>query len=106
MFGKPEWFQQTTCCRAVTPVVGKGWLYLAGLGAFIILPTTALALTGRVFPEAVIWLAASSVAFLWEVRDIRRQLQAARDRNLFYIRDEEQESPELATRHFDLKLRG
>jgi hypothetical protein len=105
MFGKPEWFQQTACCHGVTPVSRNGWMYLAGWAAFIVLPLAGLGLMEKVVPEALIWLAFSGFAFLWDMRDIRRQLQARHDQTLFYIAGEREESPELATRRFDMKLR-
>lgn len=104
MFGKAEWFQQSGCCRGVSPVSFKGWLYLAVWGALIVLPMAGLTLVGKFLPEAPIWFAFSGLLFLWDMREIRRQLEAARVRNLPFIGDEE--SPELATRNFDLKLRG
>ena len=105
MFGKAEWFQQTNCPCGVSPVSLKGWLYLAVWGALVALPTAGLVLTGRAVPEAPIWLAFSGLFFVWDLRDMRRQLEAERVRNLPFIGDEN-ESPELATRKFDLKLRG
>lgn len=97
---------QSACCRGITPVSLRGWAYLAVWGAVVVLPMAGLAALGKVFPEAPIWLAFSTLAFLWDMRDIRGQLQAEHDRNLFYIPDEEADTSELATRHFDMKLRG
>jgi hypothetical protein len=106
MFGKPEWFKLSSCCQGVSPVKLQGWLHMAAWTALMILPTFGLALAGKARPEAMIWLAASIVAFLWEMRSIRRQLQIAHERSLYFIGGEESESAEVATRHFDLKLRG
>ncbi|MBW3596296.1 MAG: hypothetical protein KY475_03365 [Planctomycetes bacterium] len=105
MFGKPEWFKQSTCCNGVSPVSFKGWMYVAGWAAFIVMPLAGLGLMGKVVPEALVWLAFSGLAFLWDMRDIRRQMQAQHDRTLLYIDDEREASPELATRRFDMKLR-
>jgi hypothetical protein len=106
MFGKPEWFTQSTCCNGVSPVSLKGWLYLAAWGALIVVPMAGLGLAGKIIPEALIWLAVSSLAFLWDMRTIRGELQAERERNLYYISGENEEHSELATRQFDMKLRG
>jgi hypothetical protein len=106
MFGKPEWFKLSTCCQGVSPVSFRGWLHVAAWGALIVLPTVGLALAGKSRPEALIWLAASIVGFLWEMRGIRRQLQIAHERSLYFIGGEEHQPSEVATRNFDLKLRG
>jgi hypothetical protein len=106
MFGKPEWFTQSSCCSSVLPATFKGWLYLAGWGALIVLPMLALGITGRAVPEAFIWLGFSALAFLWDMRTIRGQLETERQRSLFFIGGESEEQSELATRHFDMKLRG
>lgn len=105
MFGKPEWFTQSTCCQGISPVSFKGWAYLAAWGALIVLPMVGLGAMGKIVPEAIIWLAFSALAFAWDMRTIRGELQAERDRNLLYI-GENEDGGELATRNFDMKLRG
>ena len=106
MFAKREWFKQSACGQGVCPVSSRGWLFLAMAGAAIIVPTIALGAFGKIVPEAIIWLAFSSLVFYGEMRGLRRQVQAERDRNLLFIGGEDKESPEVATRNFDLKLRG
>jgi hypothetical protein len=105
MFGKAEWFKQTDCCNFVYPVSTSGWRYLAVWSAAAALPAAGLALIGKTFPEALVWAAAATLAFWWDVRDIRRQLRIAHERTLPFIGDED-ESSDLATRQFDMKLRG
>ena len=80
--------------------------FLAVWGALITLPTGGLAAAGRIFPEPQIWLVSATLFFLWEMRSVRRQLQIAHERSLFFIGGEEQQPAEVATRNFDLKLRA
>jgi hypothetical protein len=70
------------------------------------MPTAGLGLAGKIVPEALIWLAFSALAFFWDMRSIRSELQAEHDRNLYFIGGDKEEHAELATRQFDMKLRG
>jgi hypothetical protein len=66
MFGRPDWFKTRTI-SVRTPSSLMGWLYLMGWGAAITVPTWMF-LDARRAPEALSWLAISSLALLWDRR--------------------------------------
>lgn len=75
MFGRPEWFKtRTISFRA--PASFLGWLYFLGWSAVIAVPTWMF-LDHRKGPEALAWLAISSVALLWDRRHSRNAVAKA-----------------------------
>lgn len=79
MFGRPEWFKTRTI-SVRTPACLAGWLYLTGWGTAIGLPSWLFLDAGRI-PEAVAWLAVSSVACFWDCRHSRRTAAAMNGEN-------------------------
>ena len=69
MFGKTEWFQPKVRGWGLRPRSWQGWLYALAWGSVISLPFGALVTLGRV-PEAAIWVLATGVWLVWDVRQI------------------------------------
>ena len=74
--GQPKWFVAKTRGWGIRPVVWQGWVYTFGAAIAIAAPFLFLMLRGDRVPEALIWLAASSGVFVWDVSKI---LQAIRN---------------------------
>ena len=70
MFGRPEWFKTSTI-NFRTPASFLGCLYVAGWGAAICAPTWMF-LEAHRRPEALVWLAISGLALLWDRRHSRK----------------------------------
>ena len=106
MFGKPDWFRVKTVGWGLRPVKWKGWLYSVAWGAAICLPFVAL-LSNRLGVEAIIWLVVAMSAFLWDVRQIVRQINRPErvDDDVLIIDDDERNPTGHATRSYDLNWR-
>ncbi len=75
MFGRPEWFKTRTISFR-SPASFFGWLYMAGWAAAITVPTWMF-LSHHRGPEALTWLAISSIALLWDRRHSRKAVAKA-----------------------------
>jgi hypothetical protein len=106
MFGNPEWFRVKSVGWGLRPVSWRGWLYSIGWAAAIGLPFLAL-LGNRLGIEAIIWLAVAMSAFLWDVRQIVRQINGPKplDDDVLVIDDDEPNSAGYATQSYDLQWR-
>lgn len=105
MFGKPEWFKQERIGWGLTPICWQGWLYAAIWLAVVSVPFFVLILNWLVV-ESLIWLAASLVAARLDVGAVLKPMKTVQpDEDLLYIDDSETVSEELATRHYDFRLR-
>ncbi len=89
MFGNSEWFADSTNQRILRPAEKNGWIYYGAWLAAIALPTMILLTVG--IPQAIFWMAISSVGFVW---DYRRTLSNKRETQaydkLFFIGDEQE----------------
>ena len=74
MFGNSEWFADSTNQRILRPAEKNGWIYYGAWLAAIALPTMILLTVG--IPQAIFWMAISSVGFVW---DYRRTLSNKRE---------------------------
>lgn len=105
MFGKPEWFKQKQIGWGLTPVSWQGWIYSAVWLSVISLPFLILMRQGLLF-ESLIWLGASLVAVVVDVRWILKDLKGAAEKeDVLYIDEDETVSEQFATRNFDFRLR-
>lgn len=106
MFGNPDWFRAKTIGWGLTPTRWQGWAYAGAWTAAITVPFVML-LTRQLVPEAMVWVAASVGALVWDVRQILRAMQApvAVKNDVFYIGDDQADPTRLATRNFDLQVR-
>jgi hypothetical protein len=95
MFGKPEWFANQKGKLGFRPVHWKGWAYFGSFGAAVLVPSSAMLVTGK-WIEAGVWsvLSASTFAFDW-IKTRRRASKEYELANLFYIDggDEEVSTP-------------
>jgi hypothetical protein len=82
MFGKPEWFREKSLGWGLVPVRWQGWVYALAWSGVIAAPFLAL-LTTRREVEAMIWLAASLGALLWDVRDVLHGIREQRKEVLY-----------------------
>lgn len=108
MFGKPDWFREKKAGWGLTPSTVLGWVYTTSWLAAIVSPFAFLFLALERVPEAFIWLAASLGVMTWDVRGIKKQIQAKirrkEEENLFYIGDDD--AAEVETRNYKLQLRN
>ena len=106
MFGNPEWFRVKSVGWGLRPVNRRGWLYSIGWAAAICLPFIAL-LGNRLGIEAIIWLGVSMSAFLWDVRQIVKQIKSPKpiEDDVLIIDDEEPDSTGYATQSYELQWR-
>lgn len=109
MFGKPTWFRAKTIGWGLAPTRWQGWVYTAAWAAAITVPfVTLISRSPPLVPEAVIWLLASMGVLVWDVRSIMKSMNApaAAKEDVLYIGDEHADSSRLATRNYDLHVRG
>ena len=104
MFGNPDWFREKKIGWGLTPISWQGWIYSAIWAAIITSPFVAL-LGYRLVPEALMWMAASVGALVWDVRQILRAMRSAVQHEVFIIDDDGNGSSRLVTRNFDMQLR-
>jgi hypothetical protein len=109
MFGKPAWFRKKSVGWGLRPVSWRGWLYALTWVGVICLPFAVLLASQRVF-ESLIWVGAMMGALLWDVRQVILQMDGAGagDESEILVIDEHTEPPasRLATRSYDLRMRG
>jgi hypothetical protein len=116
MFGNPDWFRPKTVGWGLTPIRWQGWAYALAWMGIIGFPFV-LMLWWALVPQAFVWLAVMFGGLIYDVRDIRRQMQrasfnataaAARpqpEKDVLYIGDSEAGTTSLATRNYSLKLK-
>jgi len=105
MFGKPEWFRENPLGWGVYPTSRNGWIYTGVWKAVMGLPFLGLLGMGKYF-ESIVWLAASTGVFLWDIRTIAKaKKQTEADANLLYIKDEGEDASRLTTEKYDLEIR-
>ncbi|MHB0956017.1 MAG: hypothetical protein ACYC6N_19785 [Pirellulaceae bacterium] len=121
MFGKPEWFRKKKVGWGLDPVSWKGWLYTALWAAAIAVPFVGL-LISHLWLEALVWSAVMMAALLWDVRQVRRDMDVSHvtdvplDRNadpphqdvpdILVIDEHTEPDPSYyATRSYDLRTR-
>ena len=114
MFGDPTWFRPKTAGWGLTPTTWKGWAYAGAWIGVIGLPFL-LMLWWEMPTQALVWAAVMTGGLVYDVRDIRRQIQrasfqgsvppVAADKDVLYIGDSDAGSRPLATRNYSLKLK-
>jgi hypothetical protein len=107
MFGKPDWFKAKAIGWGLTPTSWQGWLYTGAWAGAITVPFVMLMSRGLV-PEGLVWLGVSVGGLVWDVRNILHAMHppATAKEDVLYIGDEPGDSTRLATRHYDLRVRG
>lgn len=88
MFANRKWFRTSRRTILPNPKTREGWLFYLAALLVICVPTLGLLFRFQFFPEAVIWITASSLMFVLEIRALKREIakwEARRD--LFYISD-------------------
>jgi hypothetical protein len=115
MFGNPDWFRPKTMGWGLTPIRWQGWAYAVAWMAVLGLPFVAL-LWWEMAPQALVWLVVMTGGLVYDVRDIRRQMQrasfqspppvpVAADKDVLYIGDSDAGSRPLATRNYSFKIK-
>ena len=105
MFAKPEWFHSSSLSALPGPRTAKGWAFYAICLAGIFGPAVMLISRQQIFPEAVIWLAFSLLAFFLEMRGLNRDLREREARrNMYHIDDANQ--PTVQTDQYELEIRS
>jgi hypothetical protein len=116
MFGNPDWFRPKKAGWGLTPTRWQGWAYALAWMAIIGSPFV-LMLWWELAPQAFVWLVVMFGGLIYDVRDIRRQMQrasfndAARqtvpapEKDVLYIGDSDAGTTSLATRNYSLKLK-
>ena len=106
MFGNPTWFRKKSRGWGLAPVTWPGWVYTGTWTAAVCLPFVALVASHRVI-EAVIWVAVSMTALMWDVRQVIKGInRRERDEDVLIIDETTQpDPPHLATRAYDLHWR-
>lgn len=116
MFGNPDWFRPKTAGWGLTPIRWQGWAYALSWMAIIGSPFV-LMLWWELAPQAFVWLVVMFGGLIYDVRDIRRQMQrasfnetarqqpVAAEKDVLYIGDSEAGTTSLATRNYSLKLK-
>ena len=88
MFAKRTWFRTSQHTVLPTPERLEGWLFYAVAILVMGLPTIWLLFRLQFFPEATIWIAISTLMFVWEIRTLKLQIAKWESRrDLFYISD-------------------
>ena len=105
MFGKPEWFRDKAFAWGLSPVCWQGWTYTSVWFLVIAAPFNMLLHRANA-PGALIWIAASIAALIWDVRQIKRAAlstgaAASPKDSVLYIGDEDQ----ITTKNLDMRLR-
>lgn len=116
MFGNPDWFRPKTAGWGLTPIRWQGWAYALAWMAIIGFPFV-LMLWWEMAPQSFVWLVVMCGGLIYDVRDIRRQMQRASfnetvrqpapapEKDVLYIGDSEAGTTSLATRNYSLKLK-
>jgi hypothetical protein len=116
MFGNPNWFRPKTMGWGLTPIRWQGWAYALTWIGVIGLPFVSM-LWWEMAPQALVWLGVMTGGLIYDVRDIRRQMQQvsfqangpaapiAADKDVLYIGDSDAGTRPLATRNYSLKLK-
>ena len=113
MFGKPHWFVKKRFGWGLTPVTWQGWCYTAIWCAVLLLPFLLL-LGLSLVPQAGIWLAAAVGVLIWDVKEIRGEMEGtlagdaepkSSQEDLFVIDENETESERFYTRKYDMEIR-
>ncbi len=110
MFGNSAWFRTKKIGWGIRPISWQGWLYAIVWAAVIGLPFIGLLLSHLWF-ESLIWAAIMMGALVWDVRQVRRELETpARALEepvdvLFIDEDTTPDPAYFATRSFDLQAR-
>ena len=105
MFAKPDWFHSSSLSALPGPRTVRGWAFYAICFAGIIGPAVLLILRQQIFPEAVIWLAFSLLAFFLEMRGLSRDLREREARRDMY-RIDEATQPSVQTDQYELEIRS
>lgn len=105
MFGKPQWFRDKKIGWGLVPITWQGWAYTGIWSLVIAIPflVMVLAFSNRI-PEAIIWLGASIVALVFDVRKIKKAKRDEERSKLMFIGDDEGDA-HVATRNYDLHVR-
>jgi hypothetical protein len=108
MFGKPAWFRKRTVRWGLRPVSWKGWLYAAVWVAVIGVPFIGL-VANHLFFESVVWVVVMMLALVWDVRQVRREMDAVQGDSspeVMVIDEHTEPDPSyFATRSYDFRLR-
>jgi len=110
MFGKSDWFCTKRVGWGVRPVCWQGWLYAVVWAAVIGMPFIGLMLSNLWF-EALIWTAIMMGALVWDVRQVRRELETPHHSleeplDVLFIDENTVPDPAyFATRSYDLHAR-
>lgn len=113
MFGNPDWFRPKTRGWGLTPIRWQGWAYALAWMGVIGLPFIGM-VWGGMAPQALVWLAVMTGGLVYDVRDLRRQMQrasfqsaapVAAEKDVLYIGDSEAGTRPLATRNYSFKIK-
>ncbi len=115
MFGNPDWFRLKTVGWGLTPIRWQGWAYALAWAAVIAAPFVGMLLWEMV-PQALVWLTVMTGGLVYDVRDIRRQMQrasfqtaplapVAADKDVLYIGDSDAGNRPVATRNYSFKIK-
>jgi hypothetical protein len=108
MFGKPAWFRKKKVSWGLRPVSWQGWLYAGVWVGVICLPFVGLLASHLLF-ESLVWVVVMMVALLWDVHQIRRDMDMAHQQDtadVLVIDENTEPDPScFATRSYDLRLR-
>lgn len=110
MFGKSAWFRTKKVGWGIRPVCWQGWLYVGLWAAVIGLPFVAL-MVSQLWFESLIWAAIMMGALVWDVRQVRCELDAppqALEEPVDVLFIDENTAPDpayFATRSYDLHAR-
>ena len=110
MFGKSAWFRTKSIGWGIRPICWQGWAYAVMWAAVIGLPFIGLLLS-HLWLESLIWTAVMMGAMVWDVRQVRRELEAPARAleepvDVLYIDENTVPDPTyVATRSYDLHAR-
>ena len=117
MFGKPQWFRPKARGWGLSPVAWQGRVYTGCWAAVLAVPFVILLSRGQMI-EALAWLALSSGALFYDVREILRLIRSPasaspqttaaaspHEDNVLYILDDDETHPRVATPGYRLHTR-
>jgi hypothetical protein len=117
MFGKPQWFRPKAYGWGLAPVAWQGKVYSGCWAAVLAVPFVILLSRGQVV-ESLVWLALSTGALFYDVRQILRLIRnppaaastvttssAPREDNVLYILDDDETHHRVATPGYRLHTR-
>ena len=103
MFGKAEWFSESSSSLLPKPQRWQGWAFYLICFVGVLVPATVLAIRGQ-YPEAGIWIALACLGMAFETRSIRRDMAERKAvANLYVIDDTTQ--PTVDTPQYELQLK-